>query len=88
VKKIDPGQMITILANIGVIAGIVFLGFELRQNTLAQRSAAYQEISRDVQRVTSTIPNATRGKLRRGKELNYVERVRIAPVVRGNHAGL
>ena len=31
-KKIDLGQTITILANIGVIAGIVFLGFELRQN--------------------------------------------------------
>ncbi len=31
-KKIDLGQTIGILANVGVIAGIVFLGFELRQN--------------------------------------------------------
>ena len=31
-KKIELGQIITILANIGVIAGIVFLGYELRQN--------------------------------------------------------
>ncbi len=31
-KKIELGQTITILANIGVIAGIVFLAFELRQN--------------------------------------------------------
>ena len=31
-KKIDLGQTITILANIGVIAGIVFLAFELGQN--------------------------------------------------------
>jgi hypothetical protein len=31
-KKIDLGQTITILANVGVIAGIVFLAFELRQN--------------------------------------------------------
>ncbi|MGD8339936.1 MAG: hypothetical protein PVH89_04090 [Gammaproteobacteria bacterium] len=31
-KKIDLGQMISILANVGVIAGIVFLGIELRQN--------------------------------------------------------
>ena len=31
-KKIDLGQAITILANVGVIAGIVFLGIELRQN--------------------------------------------------------
>ena len=31
-KKIDLGQTITILANLGVIAGIVFLAVELRQN--------------------------------------------------------
>ena len=31
-KKIDLGQTITILANVGVIAGIVFLAIELRQN--------------------------------------------------------
>jgi hypothetical protein len=30
-KKIDLGQTVSILANIGVIAGIVFLGLELRQ---------------------------------------------------------
>jgi hypothetical protein len=34
-KKIDLGQTITILANIGVIAGIVFLAFELQQNNEA-----------------------------------------------------
>jgi hypothetical protein len=31
-KKIDLGQTITILANVGVIAGIVFLAIELQQN--------------------------------------------------------
>jgi len=31
-KKIHLGQTIEILANLGVIAGIVFLGVELRQN--------------------------------------------------------
>jgi len=31
-KKIDLGQAIGILANAGVIAGIVFLDMELRQN--------------------------------------------------------
>jgi hypothetical protein len=31
-KKIDLPQAISILANIGVIAGIVFLGIELNQN--------------------------------------------------------
>jgi hypothetical protein len=31
-KKIDLGQTVQILANLGVIAGIVFLGIELQQN--------------------------------------------------------
>ena len=31
-KKLDLGQTVGILANIGVIAGIVFLALELRQN--------------------------------------------------------
>jgi len=31
-RRIDLAQTVTILANIGVIAGIVFLTFELRQN--------------------------------------------------------
>ena len=32
-KKIDVGQTISILANVGVIAGIAFLAIELQQNT-------------------------------------------------------
>ena len=36
-KKIDLGQTITILANIGVLAGIVFLAVELRQNSELMR---------------------------------------------------
>lgn len=41
-KKIDIGQAVTILANVGVIAGIVFLVFELQQNTQAVRLASAQ----------------------------------------------
>ncbi len=41
-KKIDLGQTITIVANIGVIAGIVFLGYELRQTQMAMQSQAFQ----------------------------------------------
>ena len=43
-KKFDLGQTIQIVANVGVIAGIAFLAFELRQNTIASRSAAYQSL--------------------------------------------
>ena len=48
-KKIELGQTITILANIGVIAGILFLAFELRQNNqflAAQVSYAHHEAER------------------------------------------
>ena len=43
-KKIDLGQTIQIIANVGVISGIVFLAFELQQNTVASRSAAFQSL--------------------------------------------
>ena len=35
-KKINLGQLIGILANLGVIAGIVFLAFELEQSAVQQ----------------------------------------------------
>lgn len=34
-KKIDLGQAVQIVANLGVIASIVFLGIEMRQNNFA-----------------------------------------------------
>jgi len=40
VKKIDLGQTLGILANLGVIAGIVFLGIELQQNNKLLRAEA------------------------------------------------
>jgi len=39
-KKIDLGQTISIVANIGVIAGIIFLGIELQQNNKLLRAEA------------------------------------------------
>lgn len=41
-KKLDLGRTVSIIANIGVIAGIVFLAFEIRQNNdlLASQSRA------------------------------------------------
>ena len=47
-KKIDLGQTLGILANLGVIAGIVFLAIEIRQNSelmvAATRDAQNQRI--------------------------------------------
>jgi len=42
-KTIDIGQAMTVLANIGVIAGIVFLAVEIRENSTQARIAATQE---------------------------------------------
>ncbi len=44
-KKIELGQTITILANIGVIAGIVFLAVELRQNNELLAAEARSDLS-------------------------------------------
>ena len=43
-KKIDLGQTITILANVGVITGIAFLGIEINQNTRSLEVGAYQDL--------------------------------------------
>ena len=43
-KKADIGQMISVVANIGVIAGIVFLAVELRQNNDELRIQARQNV--------------------------------------------
>ena len=40
-KKIDLGQIITIIANVGVIAGIVFVALEVRQTRDAILGATY-----------------------------------------------
>ena len=47
-KKIDLGQSIGILANAGVIAGIIFLGVELAQNTDAIRAQTVQAVQMDL----------------------------------------
>ena len=58
-QKIDLGQTIGNLANVGVVAGIVFLAIEVGQNTEATRSATIQEISRwSYDNVTLSITNA------------------------------
>jgi hypothetical protein len=45
-KKIDLGQTMNTLANIGVILGIVFLAFELRQSQVVGRAQTRNEVSR------------------------------------------
>lgn len=53
--KIDLGQTIQIIANVGVIAGIVFLGYEMRQNTQVARQEAYSSFTQSITDVNTTL---------------------------------
>ena len=57
-KKLDLGQTITILANIGVVAGIIFLGVELQQNNeLLASQARENRLDRQTAIVDTAIEN-------------------------------
>jgi len=81
-KKIELGQTISILANLGVVAGIVFLAIELRQNndqlaaqiTINQHQIRTADIGRFAQdpRLAALILKA-----RKGDDLSEVEREQL-----------
>lgn len=82
-KKIDFGQMITILANIGVIAGIAFLAIELRQNNALLRSDAEYRVTQNrmlfVTELLGDIDLLTAyRKAEAGEDLNEIERDRLS----------
>jgi hypothetical protein len=54
-RRTDLGQTVTILANLGVIGGIVFLAFEMRQNTAQMRAEASYSVHQDIQRLNEAI---------------------------------
>ena len=54
-SKVSLGETVTIIANIGVIAGLVFLTFEIRQNTAQMRAEASYAIHQDVQRLNQAV---------------------------------
>jgi len=47
-KKIDLGQAVQLLANVGVLAGIVFLAVEIQQNTRSQEAITYQTLMQGI----------------------------------------
>jgi hypothetical protein len=47
-KKVDLGRAVGTLANLGVIAGLIFLGFELQQNNLLINAQTRAETNRTV----------------------------------------
>ena len=62
-KKIDFGQMFAILANVGVLVGIVFLAVEIQQNSEAlgvQARQDRQNVRRSI--MTRTVDNPELGR--------------------------
>ena len=58
-KNVDIGQLFNTLANIGVIAGIIFLGYELKQNTeIASQQARATLAAAKIAEQTSIATNA------------------------------
>ena len=81
-KKLDLGQTIQILANIGVVAGIVFLGMELRQNnSLMEAEARFNRLNISTDSWGRWADDGEFAELRvraaRGEELTEVERQRV-----------
>jgi len=76
-KKIDLGQTIQILANVGVIAGIVFLAVELDQNsdqmTAQTRNNVAQSVIDNIQMGMDPRLVAATLKLQRGEPLTGEE---------------
>ena len=54
-KKIDLGQTITILANLGVLLGLVFVGLQIRQSTQELRSEGARSITESVNATNAAI---------------------------------
>jgi len=81
-KKIDLGQAVGILANVGVIAGIAFLGVELRQNNeLLEAESRYARNTRAVELYMSSASNrdlaAAFAKLADGDDLDSTDQIQL-----------
>ena len=86
-KKIDLGQTITIFANIGVIAGIVFLAIELQQNNALLETQVRREFYENrIANASDIIRDASLAdiyaKFRTGEELTVSEEIRMEQIIR------
>ena len=81
-KKIDLSQSIQTLANIGVIAGIIFLAVEIRQNTETQRLSAVQQVlglsyTNTMAAATDRSLNEAFERIQNGQELEVGQRSQL-----------
>ena len=54
-KKIDFAQIITVLANVGVVIGLVFLTLEIRQNNIQLRAEGAYSINESVKALNQAV---------------------------------
>lgn len=81
-KKFDFGQLIAVLANLGVIAGIAFLAFELQQNNRFLSAQAQFNILQNRSLGTSALAESSESaefwaKVNRGEALSDSDRLRV-----------
>jgi len=81
-KKLELGQAITILANLGVIVGIVFLAIEVHQNNQLLGAQAVSALLQTRMKANEDIYNNSGladllAKNRRGEPLTDAERIRL-----------
>jgi hypothetical protein len=81
-KKIDLGQSIQILANVGVIAGIIFLAVEISQNTTMVEAQMNQARTETAMAEAEAIYNSdslleTLRDLDQGKDLTDIQKLRF-----------
>lgn len=81
-KKIDLGQVIQILANLGVIAGLILLAVELEQNNeLMAAEARFNRLSVQAESTTILAENPDLAgfllKANSGAELAPIEQARL-----------
>ena len=82
-KNIDVGQLTGICANLGVLAGIVFLGMEVQQNNELLDSQARQNIANGLRELNAVVYDQETGlsavitKAKSGAELTEDEAFRV-----------
>ena len=73
-------ELLTLIVNFGVIAGLIFLGLEIRQNTIATQASAIQEstnVARQQLLMFATNPDLAELIFKDLDDLNEVELRRV-----------
>ena len=89
VEKIN--RWLTLIANIGVVGGLIFLGIEIQQNTNATRASAIQQatnVARQQLYVYAEDPELTRLVMTDFDELNELDQTRVALLSRAFFIGM